>query len=71
MSQVYERMDAMQRKLWKAFFRQPSDETFQPIYDQSRALVYTLLGKEAEAQQAADRAVELGVDPASLKGAMR
>ncbi len=42
MSQVYERMDAMQRKLWKAFFRQPSEETFQPIYDQSRALVYTL-----------------------------
>ena len=37
----------------------------------SRALAYTLLGKDVEAQQDFDRAVELGVAPASLNEAMR
>ena len=36
-----------------------------------RALTYTLLGKEVEAQQAADRAVELGVDQPKLEAAIQ
>ncbi len=38
---------------------------------QSRALAYTLLGKDAEAQQDVDKAGELGVDSASLETAIR
>ncbi len=33
----------------------------------NRAVAYTLLGRDAEAQQDVDRAVVLGIDPAALR----
>ena len=35
-------MADVQQKLWNAFRRQPSEATFRPLYESTRALVYTL-----------------------------
>ena len=64
--QIYDDLDRPQ------FAIEEYDEAIRlnPLYAEayaSRARAYTILGKDVEAEQDVERAVELGIDPGSLR----